>query len=144
MPMKVVLEIDAENELVHSGFWLWVNFWLETLLLYEVGNNSYSYTCILAMLVKYQHRLRLKYLIPDGTLSLAQCFVIRGCISTCSSDNPLFGLITSNYLIVEVRRSPDKGFNEEASTLTFLIKSVASVLTKLGIFISARQYAYIR
>lgn len=34
---------------------------------------------------------------------------------------------------------PDKGLNEEASTLlTFLIKSVASVLTKLGIFVSAR------
>lgn len=50
--MKVMLEIDAENELVHSVFWLWVNIWLETLLLYEVGNDSYSYTCILAILVK--------------------------------------------------------------------------------------------
>lgn len=50
--MKVVLEIDAENELVHSGFWPWVKFWLETLLLYEVGNNSYSYTCILAIPVE--------------------------------------------------------------------------------------------
>lgn len=52
MPMKVVLEIDAENELVHSGFWLWVKFWLETLFLYEVGNNSYSYTRILAIPVE--------------------------------------------------------------------------------------------
>jgi len=41
MPMKVVLEIDAENEFVHSGFWPWVKFWLETLLLYEVGDNSH-------------------------------------------------------------------------------------------------------